>query len=652
MRRTRKKSLAQLRGKLFDDVPKDSRKKEIKAHTSKKFAKDFSRMAREDISYQDAGYGCIKFIEDFVLFKIFPIGDPLPKYVSPRELPATPHPETGRSYKDMWEEEKKILIDALRMDAHGNFVHSLIVFSWMRGEGKSFMACLIQLWKFVCFPAQQIVLGANSKEQSKFVHFDIIKDIILNSPRLFALIGEKNIQQKDIVIRNEKGDVVSAIKSISSFSGIVSNITGYTFSEIFAMKKVSFFTQLDGSTRNVPNALGVIDSTVSSKDHILYKLYDTNRKGDDPSLYFSYRSSPEANPADFWHPYMTPKQLESYKTKFPPSEFDQYFKNTWESGENTVFRRPEIDSMEYIGWGGQLGRAKTILRLMRSALKIEKNPSMAEIPEFQNVAQELTMLKPIDSVYSFISERGLPRMITLEELHQLTDLYDTDWCLGIGIDRADPMKDDLNKGARTMITATLKGLPNSRSQPIQLETKAVIEYIYFRVGVWHVRDNSLTGIKAILDEVQQELCSIESVCGERWGLWDLSEWCEENDVLLTTTTGTYDLQRTAFSEFFTLVQTGRFKSPATPIPGSESDDICREEILKFVHDSKNKFYGSPSKHSTNGVQDDSMFAQAWGIYGMKELNKDHFLERRLGDGFFGMYIDEKQNRRILEHGRR
>ncbi len=99
-------------------------------------------------------------------------------------------------------------------------------------------------------------------------------DIILNSPKLLKDLGGKtNIKEKEIRLRDAEGNVKSIIKPISSFTGIVSNITGYTFSEIFAMKNPRFFTQLDGSIRNIPNALGCIDSTVSDKNHVLYKIY-------------------------------------------------------------------------------------------------------------------------------------------------------------------------------------------------------------------------------------------------------------------------------------------------------------------------------------------------------------------------------------------
>ena len=197
---------------------------------------------------------------------------------------------------------------------NGRFKYTLVVFCEMRGEGKSLRACLIQLWKFFCFPRQQIMLGANSKDQVKFVHYDIMKDIILNSPNLVKILGKKNIQEKEIRLLDGKKRVMSIIRSISSFSGIVSNITGYTFSEIFDMKNPRFFVQLDGSIRNMPNALGVIDSTVSDKTHILYKLYQSyldREKNGDNMTYFLYRCSPEGLSEDFFNPQMTQKQLVS-----------------------------------------------------------------------------------------------------------------------------------------------------------------------------------------------------------------------------------------------------------------------------------------------------------------------------------------------------
>ena len=600
---------------------------------------------REDISYQDGGEGFCKFVEDFVCFKIFPIGDPFPKWVEVRNLPDTPHPETKRSYYEMWLKEKEVLVKALEMDDNGVFLHRVIVLCWMRGEGKSFLACLIQLWKFFCFPDQQIVLGANSKDQSKFVHFDIICEIIRNSPKLLSVIREENIQQKEIRLINSKGTVVSAIKSISSFSGIVSNITGYTFSEIFDMKNPKFFTQLDGSTRNVPNALGVIDSTVSEKTHILYKLYQAYKQVLDPTLFFSYRASSNADARDFWHPYMTQAQLDSYKTKFLPADYDRYFKNTWESGSNNIFSEAMIRCCEFIGFDGKIGMQKTLLKLFRDEQKIINKPSLRTVPEFSDIEVRKKSCMPITKIYSFEDERGLPKMIEANELSRLSDYYDTDFALGIGIDRADPLKDDLTRGARTIVLAILKGLVGSRTN-LAIDNKAEQEYIYFCAGAWHIRGNDLNSIKAVLDEIVLELGSIESVCGERWGLWDLVDWCDDNGVVFNAVNPSYDLQKTAFSELYTLIYEGRYKAPKIPIQGTKSEYLFEEEALKFVHDSGKRFYGSPDKHDNMGVQDDSMFALGWGIYGLRLLGIDDFTKRSFSR-FMGAFFEDKTNRRII-----
>jgi hypothetical protein len=43
---------------------------------------------------------------------------------------------------------------------------------------------------------QQIMLGANSKDQIKFVHYELITDILLNSPKLLAKIGRRTSRRR------------------------------------------------------------------------------------------------------------------------------------------------------------------------------------------------------------------------------------------------------------------------------------------------------------------------------------------------------------------------------------------------------------------------------------------------------------------------
>jgi hypothetical protein len=202
--------------------------------------------------YREGADGLIEWAEKNVCVPIYPEGEDLAVWCLIGHLPTEKNPITGRSYRDMWEAQKVVLRKALVMD-NGRFRHRLIIFCWPRGDGKSLLVCITMLWKFFCWTRQQIMLGANSRDQVKFVHYDIMRDIIINSPRLLARInGKRNIQEKEIRLKDDAGNVRSLIRSISSFSGIVSNITGFTFSEIFDMKNPKFYTQLYGSIRNMP----------------------------------------------------------------------------------------------------------------------------------------------------------------------------------------------------------------------------------------------------------------------------------------------------------------------------------------------------------------------------------------------------------------
>lgn len=602
--------------------------------------------AKDVIRYRNGGDGFVAWAEENVRIPIYPPGSAVPDWMLIKDLPETKHKDTGRSPAEFWRNMAKVARASLIVGDDGLFIFRLIVFCWMRGEAKSLLTCLIQLWKFYCFPRQLIVFAANSKDQVKFVHFDITKDIILNSPKLLAITGRKNIQEKEIRLKNRAGAIMSTIRSISSFSGIVSNITGYTFSEIFDLKNPKFFYQLDGSIRNIPNALGIIDSTVSSKRHVLHRLYKIWEKKKDPTLFFSHRFSLRADYRDYWHPAMTRVQLMSYRTKFPKAEFEQYFKNTWESGSKRLFTPALIKATHFIGFGKQLGVQNTILKSLTSCLAAHKaikaldcgllpydDVGSKTAPESlmnrkklsSSIQEQLVGLRKTNSIYQLVTPAGVPKMATREELGKLTDLYDTDWALLVGLDRSDPLKEQ--SGARTLLTAIAKGLPGSKSNPEIMYDLGVKSYIYFVLHLTVIQSARIDDIKLELASVHSEFDGIETVCGERWGLWDLGTWCTENEVLFLPVQPTRERQKEAFTELFQLYKSGLFKSPPIGVPGSKGRDILVEEALYFDYSPKLGIYGSPEKDEKYGVQDDAMYSVAWGIWGGKNITMEDFRSR-------------------------
>ncbi len=586
-------------------------------------------------AYRKGGEGFCLWAEEVVHVPIYPEGSDIPEWWPLGDLPKEKNPNTGKSYYELWQEQKRIFKEALEMKG-GRFIYRLVVLCWMRGEGKSLGACLIQSWKFFCWPRQLIMLGANSRDQVKFVHYDIIRDIILNSPKLlWAVGGKRNIQEKEIRLKDKKGNLVSLIRSISSFSGIVSNITGYTFSEIFDMKNPRFFVQLDGSIRNIPNALGVIDSTVSAKTHVLYKIYHNWKQKKSKTVFFSYRSSRDAEARDYWNPHMDQDQLEDYQLKFPFGEFERYFQNLWSAGSMQPFTDEMIEAMGYLGMDGQVGNQTTMLDVLKDKNKLLQQAEdlagrgvmEAMIESEVRIDKTMERFKPVESVYTLRTVLGLPRMARMEDLVALGEFYDTDWVIGVGVDRADPMK--VRTSARTMVTATAKGLPGSRSNPfMQVELGGIPQYIYATLHVAHIESSSLEDIKDVVKEVNEDFDGVDVVCGERWGMWDLVPWCEEQDIEIEAIFPTYDRQKESFSEFFIAVKQGRFKCPQLAVHGSKGEDVLREEMSVFDHDAEKRWFGSPEKEELYGVQDDAIFAEAWGMYGLRLKGVDDFRLRQ------------------------
>ena len=600
------------------------------------------------LNYRDGAEGMIQWVEDFCYIPIYPEGSDIAIWTPMHSLPTEKNPQTGKSYRDIWEGQKEVLREALRMK-NKRFIYRLIVLCWMRGEGKSLLACLIQLWKFFNWPRQQIMLGANSKDQIKFVHYDIIRDIIINSPKLMRRVqGRRNIQEKEIRLKDSLGNVRSIIRSISSFSGIVSNITGYTFSEIFDMKKPKFFTQLDGSIRNIPNAFGIIDSTVSEKTHILYQLFINYTQGKTTTVFFSYRYSKEGLPEDYWNPNMDKSQLDDYRAKFPFGDYERYFLNLWSAGTQRVFTEEMIEMTKYLGIDGQL------LNSVEMVKEMEKKNHLIEVMTdikgkgFADAGEETAgkideiyqRLVPVSGTYRLSDRYGQPKIATMEDLVILSNMFDTDWVLGAGTDYGDPYA--VRGLARTIAMVVAKGLPGSRSRPLEvlLTPETAPKYIYVMLLVFNVEDHSGDVVKGLFEEAHEEFGGLDVMCSERYGAWDMEKWCEERDIEFLPIFPTYDRQRDAFKQVLEAAREGRFKCPELAIPGSKKEDIRDEEMEAFDHDSEKRWFGSIEKFEKYGIQDDFMFALGWTFYGAKLKGIDDFRIRKAISNF-GMFVQNK-----------
>jgi hypothetical protein len=222
----------------------------------------------------------------------------------------------------------------------------------------------------------------------------------------------------------------------------------------------------------------------------------------------------------------------------------------------------------------------------------------------------------------------------------LENLFDTDFAVLGGADMADPMA--VRSNARTIFTVTLKGLMGSRSNPsLYLTENTNPEYLYILLYAASIKDHSMDVLKQIMDAVNTEYDMMDALCGERWGMWDLTSWCEERFIPFEAIYPTYDRQREAFKELFISVAKGRFKAPPVNIAGSKEGDIFVEEASIFDHDTEKRWFGSPEKSEKYGIQDDFIYSIAWGMYGGRMMGADRFRPRKPTTSF-GVLVDNPE----------
>ncbi len=625
----------------------------------KLFFEDFKyELVRSE--YQDGAEGCIKWAEENIRAKVVRSAEPEMIYL--KDLPDD-EDEYGRSYKRMWEEQKKEIRKALETKSNGEFVRNLAVFCWPRGDGKSFIVVLIVAWFFFNFAFMKIKLSASSKVLSGDVHFKEIVSLIQNSPKLLDIVGQKGIQEEVIKITNGKKGLFNEIRIMSTASGIASNTNVITQSEAFEMKDKTFFSKWYGSLRNTWNAIGFIDTTVAPKDHWVYvNLYEAYLKNPDGSIYFSYRGNRGAKPEGFWHPGMSQSKLDGFKSALGDVDFARFFENLWDKQDVTIFSEIDIMLMGYIGVDGMSCGDDMSRQIIERQLKLVGTEEIMRKKFNQNTnagyheASSVRMneierrLTPISSFLNLgshgkVNPRNKVRTSTkqteLKELNALGDYYDTDWALIVVVDRSDALKKTERENARTVITAVVKGLPGSRGMSKQDQNNQDLLYVYCLVGVFVVEDHMDLGVLDVFKTVHKNLGHIDMACGEHFSMANIKAYCDSEKIPMLIVYPSLNKQKEGYVAFGNKVRAGLFKAPDIPVHGSRQVDIFREEMgyLDATEKGKNVMYGSREKHVKDGVQDDVMDCMWMTFFCSLEITAAQFKTRKvfLNQGFGGIF---------------
>lgn len=603
--------------------------------------------------YQKGAEGFIDWAEENVRVLYTPPGKfaKVPCYLG--ELSDEAEPLTGRSWKGFWEWQKEAVFrPALVLKEDGSLKHNLLIFCTPRGEGKSFWAVLIQSWKNTCFPDQKIFFCANTKDQSTFAHFSEATKLIVDSPVLLALVGgENNVKQKEIAIRDGKKRVISFITTVSTYTGVLSNCTGFTFSEFFqSPPDAPFFAEILGSTRNVKNAIGIIDSTVSKRDHRLYRLYESKQKGEPgtDTTFFFYESNQEADPSAYHSPANHAEQLASFKANFTPQEYAMYFKNTWDDAQSNLFSDTEIKATEYIGADGQLGKFDSVTEALNEIDRYiktdreftDKGLESHGCPEL--IKKQHDRLIPVSKYLDAITD--MTPMVSADQLVELGNILDTDWCIGVGSDRSDPFAK--RSGAQSIVACVAKGLPGSRSNPMLYMDDGTgsiqsPRYFYVLVGLYHSILNTPEDVQGIISQWHLEYKGVEAMCSDRYNVEGITGWLIDEQIVRKPEIFHFSgaIQVEVFKMLYQIISKGNFKKPNVNVYGVRGADLVIEQLEHFTQsiEGKKMTFGSDEKCKLNGVQDDAIDAMSLAVYGLRFKGLDDF-KSISNNSFFGMYI--------------
>lgn len=561
-------------------------------------------------------------------------------------LPRDPDPLTGRSYWSMWMEQREFLKQAFETDAHGTLMHNTVILCLQRGEGKSLVTVLGTLYRFFIWPDQKGFYSAFSKDQSQFINGETARNIIRDSPRLLSMIGgEKSIKNDEISLPKGVNDrQVSYIRTISSERGIYSNLSFFTCSEFHLQRSpFKFFVQLYQSRRNTRNAQAWIDSTASTKDHMLYQWYQRSQTaGGLPGMLFVYRCSQYGRQGDYLNPRMSDRQIEHYR-ETTPNDFAPYLLNLWGGEGGSFLSSHLIAALDCIGIGGKRDDLAVIRALKRreelnlSILELQRggNEHFDQIIELDGLEAKFTRLSDL---FHLNDPNDIP---TAEQMEKIAAFYDSDYTVAVGIDIADTIfgPDEVRKKsqARSIVALVSRLNPGSRSAPFDSPIHRAPQWVYIVPACYSTNIHQPGEVKILLDQINEQL-PLAKVTIEKHDVGDIPQWCKTHKIPVEVIDPKQHNKTEGFGMFHKLFVSGTIKAPLLPLKGSRGvDDIFREELSYFSSaKTSNKEYSFASTEKSSrkpgAVQDDSVYAVMWGIFGLQKLSSDEGEGLSIGQG--------------------
>jgi phage terminase large subunit-like protein len=172
--------------------------------------------------------------------------------------------------KDKWAYQGRIIKEVTRKISGDKFKYSTAAICIPKQNGKTFMAALILLWRFMTHFNVQGVVASNSKDQASSVVFDTFKSMVKYSPEIAGAVEAENILDKEV--RNPRTNSVVTVLSSSKAAAWGYGIDIAIVDEIHAAPDDEGIYNILASQTGPRDGQIILPSQVSSQLNILYHL--------------------------------------------------------------------------------------------------------------------------------------------------------------------------------------------------------------------------------------------------------------------------------------------------------------------------------------------------------------------------------------------
>ena len=230
-------------------------------------------------------------------------------------------------------QKKRIFEPLFSLDDEGLRKYSLAIIGLPKKNSKSTMASMVaNYFMFQDCDFGEIILTANSKEQSSWIIFNKLKKSLQMNPKQL-----KEVRLYEDVIEVKKTQTVCRIVAPNYRTASGSNPSLTVWDEIWAMELDSsrkFWDELcEVPTRKNPLSL-VVSYAGFDEDSLLYELYKKGLAKSDKAMFFIWSHKNLAS-------WISKKYLDSQRGRLRPNTYLRLHENRWTSSES-AFVSPEM----------------------------------------------------------------------------------------------------------------------------------------------------------------------------------------------------------------------------------------------------------------------------------------------------------------------